>query len=56
VSFFILIIAPQRQKVESWLKSRPEEMLSLLSRVILAELRAKDLLAPQQETAQASLF
>jgi hypothetical protein len=42
------------EKVKAWLRSQPEELLSQLSNVILAELRAKDLLAPEKEEPQST--
>jgi hypothetical protein len=38
-------------KVKAWIRAQPEEMLSQLSGVILAELRAKDLLATRADDA-----
>jgi hypothetical protein len=34
------------EKVKEWLRAQPEDMLSQLSRLVLAELRAKEMLAP----------
>ncbi len=34
------------EKVKEWIRAQPEDMLSQLSELVLAELRAKDLLAP----------
>lgn len=35
------------EKVKSWIRAQPEEMLSQLSSLIIAELRSKDLLPPE---------
>lgn len=36
------------EKVRSWIRAQLEEMLSQLSGMLMAELRAKDLLAPAE--------
>jgi len=42
------------EKVKVWIRAQPENMLSQLSSLILAELRAKDLLPPIADEAEAA--
>ncbi len=42
------------EKVKAWIRTQPEDMLSQLSSLILAELRAKDLLPPIADEADAN--
>ena len=41
-------------KVKAWIRSQPEEMLSQLSSVIIAELRAKDLFPAHADSGEAT--